>query len=134
MAFSWAVAWAPYYSLPTPFDFLTIYHKGQHDSFGNDHTIKCSFRPSAHKKESNPIILIERMPSEVHTWRDCKQLMTNTLKTELIYFGSRQHLSKYTKGSIQVIDDMVVCNNSIKYLGAWLDQSLSLHTHAVKSV
>ena len=101
-------------------------------ALAEDHVLKHGFRQSTPNEENNTINQLKECLSEVHIQMDCNRLKMKTSKTEFIYCGSRQHLTKCAKVSTQVIDNIVVCTTSIKYLSVWLDQSLSFHTHAVK--
>ena len=47
-------------------------------------------------------------------------------------FVSRKQLQKCTTEVLKVNDDMVTRSKIIKYLGAWLDQHLSIKTHITK--
>ena len=73
-------------------------------AFADDHTLKLSCRPSKFN-EDDTINHLEECLLEVHTWMECNRLKLNTSKTEFIHFGSRQPLTKCTKGSVQVTDD-----------------------------
>ena len=59
-------------------------------------------------------------------WMDENRLTMNTSKTEFILFGSRQQLQKTTLSSLSVAGDTVEGASSIKYLGEFLDDMLSM--------
>ena len=56
----------------------------------------------------------------------------NATKTEFIMFGSKKQLQKCTTETLKVNDDMVPISETIKYLGAWLDQHLSFKIYIKK--
>ena len=56
-------------------------------------------------------------------------LKMNCSKTELILFGSRQHLQKCVTTHINVNGDEVHRSNILKYLGAWMDEQLTMKQH-----
>ena len=53
----------------------------------------------------------------------------NSSKTEFIMFGHRAQLNKCIRNELNVNSESVARSNEIKYLGAWLDENLSLHKH-----
>ena len=57
------------------------------------------------------------------------RLKLNTDKTEVIYFGSRAQLNKCTLRAIDVVNDKVEPKNCVRFLGAWLDRTLTLNEH-----
>ena len=70
--------------------------------------------------------------TDIKDWMDSNRLKMNTTKTEFIMFGLKKQLQKCTTETLKVNDDMVPVSNTIKYLGAWLDQHLSFRTHIKK--
>ena len=57
------------------------------------------------------------------------RLKMNNSKTEVIFFGSRQHLLKCNTTSINVNGEDISRGGNIKYLGAVLDEQLNLKQH-----
>ena len=53
----------------------------------------------------------------------------NGEKTEFILYGSRQQLKKFVTNNINVTGEVVNKTDCIKYLGVWLDDTLSLKHH-----
>ena len=62
-------------------------------------------------------------------WMDENWLKMNCSKTELILFGSRQQLQKCVTTHINVNGDEVHRSNIMKYLGAWMDEQLTMKQH-----
>ena len=60
---------------------------------------------------------------------DYNRLKMNREKTEFIIYGSRQQLKKCVTNNINVTGEEVEKTDCIKYLGVWLDATLSLKHH-----
>ena len=73
---------------------------------------------------------IESCLINVGTWMKENRLKINVQKTELIFLGSKQKLKKCETSQIKVIDEKLERSNVTKYLGSWLDESLSFVKHA----
>ena len=59
---------------------------------------------------------------------DCNRLKMNNGKTEFIMFGSKV-LAKCITNIININGTKVQRSEVIKYLGAWLDQNMTLTEH-----
>ena len=57
------------------------------------------------------------------------RLKMNPNKTEVVLFGSRHQLNKLNDVSIKVLEDRITSNKECKYLGAWLDETMSFRSH-----
>jgi hypothetical protein len=57
------------------------------------------------------------------------KLKMNTSKTEFIMFGSRQQLNKCSTKEINIAGDSVKSVACVRYLGAFLDETLSFKDH-----
>ena len=66
---------------------------------------------------------------KVKAWMDAVRLKFNELKTELIYFGSRQQLVKCIFNKINIIGETSHRSDMVKYLGKNLDQHLNFKKH-----
>ena len=102
--------------------------------FADDHAIKNSF-VAKYQNEANSIKSFEDCLISTREWMNENRLKMNTTKTELILLGSRQQLAKCKTSSMDVCGDIVKRSKSIKYLGAHLDETLSLRefvTHKCK--
>ena len=69
---------------------------------------------------------IENCMINIKEWMDANRLKMNSTKTELILFGSAKQLQKCITNSINVSGDVVKKSSEIKYLGVWIDETLSL--------
>ena len=92
--------------------------------FADDHRVKKSFKPGT-QEERLVISNLKNCTGEIKLWMDENRLHMNSSKTELLLVGSRQQLSRCTTESIQVNGETVICNKSIKYLGALADDRLN---------
>ena len=97
--------------------------------FADDHALKNSFQAKSWVAEQTSIKLLENTPIDVKSWMDENRLCMNDGKTEYIMFGSPQMLQLCTTNSIHVNGSNIARSEVIRYLGAWLDQSLQLKIH-----
>ena len=57
------------------------------------------------------------------------KLKLNTSKTEFIMFGSRPQLNKCRTKNIEIAGDKIESESCIRYLGAYLDETLNFKEH-----
>jgi len=96
--------------------------------FADDHIAKTTFRPSS-SNEKNAITELEKCAFTINHWMNANKLKMNTSKTEFILFGSRQQLQKIHTNEINIAGDIIQREPTIRYLGAFLDESLSFKKH-----
>ena len=101
------------------------------DIFGyaDDHGLSQNFNPKLPTSELNVIKNLESTMVHLDSWMCQNRLKLNPNKTEFIYFGSRQMLSKCTENSINVVHDTVERVDKIRCLGVWFDSVLSFKFH-----
>ena len=92
----------------------------------DDHALKKSFRGGSKPEEVATIKLLEEATSTIKVWMDENRLKMNNAKTEFIFYGSRQQLSKLTTTTIDINGVNIESGKSIRYLRADLDNRLSL--------
>ncbi len=63
---------------------------------------------------------------EVREWMDANFLKLNNAKTELVLFGSRQHLGKVTLDGLNVCDIIVRSQDVAKDLGVLWDSQMTM--------
>ena len=85
---------------------------------------KQSFRAGSEEKAT--ISLLEDATGTIKTWMDHNRLKMNNSKTEFIMYGSRQQLSKIETTNIDTNGVTITKSDCIRYLGADLDEMLSL--------
>ena len=73
---------------------------------------------------------IEEKVDRIKNWMCMNHLQMNDTKTEFITFGTPPHLlSKKDLDSITVGGTTVSCSKTVKFLGAFLDETLSFRQH-----
>ena len=99
------------------------------NGFADDHSLRKSFDPNNRSDEylvfnelSDNLISIKRWMSEM-------RLKMNGEKSEYIVFGNRRQLNKCINSCLRIDGDVVERSKCVKYLGAYLDESLSMKTH-----
>ena len=97
--------------------------------YADDHALKTSFSPASSGGEALALTKLSSCSLNIKAWMDQNRLKMNSSKTEFILFGFRKQLEKCAASSIKVNDSEVIRVNSIKYLGANLDENLSLKHH-----
>ena len=63
---------------------------------------------------------------------DQVRLKMNPSKMEFIYFGNAPQLLKCTIDSINVVGDLILRSDVIRYLGVWLNATLNFKLHVTK--
>ena len=99
--------------------------------FADDHLVKKAFsagwQNNNNKKEA--IEDLENVVKNVKTWIDIDRLKMNDGRMEFALFGSRQKLAKCISDGMKVNGTRIGKSEVIKYLGAYLDVTLSMKTH-----
>ena len=72
---------------------------------------------------------IQTCISAVLRWMDSNKLMLNTEKTEFMIVGSAFRIDQVESKSIKIMDIEIPFQQSVKYLGVKLDQSLTMSDH-----
>ena len=102
------------------------------NGYADDHSLNKNFSADNRNDETSTIRLLELCMTDIKDWMDSNRLKMNTTKTEFIMFGWKKQLQKCITETMKVNDDMVPRSNTVKCLGAWLDQHLSFKTHIKK--
>ena len=95
----------------------------------DDHGIKNKFDASNRMDETNMINSLVSTTDDIKIWMDKKHLKMNGAKREFITFAARKQLPKCETTEITVDNCVIQRESVICYLGAWLDQHLSLKKH-----
>ena len=82
--------------------------------------MKKDFLPSKYNEEDNTIHQLQDCCMRVKNWMDHNRLKMNSDKTEFILIGSKQI-------NINIVN--IAKSETIKYLGAWIDNNLSFKKH-----
>ena len=75
---------------------------------------------------------MEECIAEVRAWLIGHKLLINDSKTEFLIIGSRQQLTKVTVNSINVGESMIMPISSVRNLGTWFDNQMSMSVHIGK--
>ena len=94
--------------------------------YADDHALKKAFKASSKTDEITSIASLRSVIFDIKSWMDENRLKMNNSKTEFILFGSRQQLAKLTTTTIDINGVLTNRSPSIRYLGADLDERLTL--------
>ena len=97
--------------------------------YADDHAVTRAFKAGDVQDELDNKQNLEDCCVKIKEWMDKNRLKMNSSKTEFIMFGHRAQLNKCIRNELNVNSESVARSNEIKYLGAWLDENLSLHKH-----
>ncbi|CAG2244082.1 unnamed protein product [Mytilus edulis] len=106
---------------------ITVY------GFADDHTANKRFVPTL-TNEMDAIRDLQDCAVHINTWMNSNKLKMNNAKTEFILFGSRQQLSKCQTKEIIICGDVIKSKTCIRYLGAFLDETLNFKDHITKKM
>ena len=97
--------------------------------FTDDHIFKDEFKLKDKHDEIECKTGLEKCAKRVKSWMDSNRLKMNDDKTEYIVFSSSRMLTHMECDSININGISIRRHECIRYLGAWLDQQLSLRKH-----
>ena len=69
---------------------------------------------------------IQKCISDILCWMDSNELMLNTDKTEVMIVGAACRVKQVASNSITILNSDIKIQESVKYLGVRLDQTLSM--------
>lgn len=95
----------------------------------DDQLVYSAFEANSRQEEESVKRNLEVCLEQVSKWMAENRLKLNTNKTEFVLFDSQVQLQKCTTNYVQVGGDTVSCADSMKYLGMWLDNSLTMKLH-----
>jgi exonuclease III len=100
--------------------------------YADDTKLYLSFRPISTVSQDHAIQAMEDCISDIHNWTTHHRLMMNDDKTEFLIIGSRQQLAKINISNVHVGSSEILPVNSVRDLGAWLDETMSMDVHIGK--
>ena len=111
--------------------FTEINYKGSAEIFGfaDDHILYDVFSADSRSEEMETTLNLEDTLIDVKGWMNLVKLKMNTEKTEFIIFGHSKQLEKCVTQQINVVGGMIDRSSCICYLGAYLDEKLTLKEH-----
>ena len=99
------------------------------NGYADDHALDNNFDTRSHEDEHETISRLENCISDIKVWMDKNHLKMNSSKTEFIMFGSKHFINKCDTESITVKGKNISRSDHVRYLGGWLDQTLSMRKH-----
>ena len=93
--------------------------------YADDHALINTFHPEDTDISSKLVTDI----SYIKDWMNRNQLKMNDAKTEFIVFGSKHQVQRNDLKSLNIDNTTIRAKLVIKFLGAYLDESLNLKTH-----
>ena len=100
--------------------------------YADDTQLYISFRPDSSMAEGLAIQSLQNAIADVRAWFVSHKLKINDSKTEFIIIGSRQQLSKVNIDSVKVGYSDIKPLKTVRNLGAWFDDTMSMNTHVSK--
>ena len=93
--------------------------------YADDHALINTFHPEDTDISSKLVSNI----SYIKDWMNRNQLKMNDAKTEFIVFGSKHQVQRNDLKSLNIDNTTIRAKPIIKFLGAYLDESLNMKTH-----
>ncbi len=90
------------------------------------------FRPETPVCQSEAVRIVEICITDIRTWLISQKLKFNDLKTEFLIIGTRQQLKKIEINYVRVGDVDIKPVESVRDLGAWFDEHMSMDVHVGK--
>ncbi len=100
--------------------------------YADDTQLYFSFNPQNADEEHHVINKIEKCVAEIKLWMKANKLKLNDEKTELLIISSRQRKSHVIANSIQIGNNDIVANDSIRNLGIMFDSTMSMEDQVKK--
>lgn len=97
--------------------------------YADDHGIYSAFSPKHPAGEEHNTEKLQETIDNIRNWMNKNKLKMNDSKTEFIYVGGRQQLSKCKADKIMINHHIIQRSQAIKYLGVILDEKLSFGHH-----
>ena len=104
----------------------------QLSGFADDHSVRKSFKAGNRQRECETKAKLENCLFNIKNWMDQTRLKMNPAKTKFIYFGNTRQLQKCTISSINVAGNLILRSDIVRYLGVWMDSTLSFKTHITR--
>ena len=101
-------------------------------AFADDTQLYLSFKPTPSFSQSDAIRSMEECVAEAQNWLLGHKLLINDTKTDFLIIGSRQQLAKVTINSMHVGESIITPITSVRNLGAWFDDQMSMSVHVGK--
>ena len=97
--------------------------------YADDSQLYLAFQSGNHTSEHQAKEALEGCINDVRSWMACNRLFMNDSKTEFIVIGTPQQLAKVSTSGIMIGDDFIKSVDSVRNLGAFFDNNLSMKHH-----
>ena len=107
-------------------------HLPDAQGYADDTQLYLSFRRDSTSSQEEALRALEDCVADIRAWMVNHQLKLNDNKTEFIIIGSRHQLSKVRMDSINVGLSEIKSASSLRDLGAWFDECMTMNKHVSK--
>ena len=104
-------------------------HRTNIHAYADDTQVYLSFKPSLQYDMAKNI---EQCITDLRAWMVSNRLLINDSKTEFLVIGSKHQLAKINVDGIMVGNTVIKSVTSVRNLGAWFDQHMSMNDHVSK--
>ena len=104
----------------------------QAHAYADDTQLYLSCRADSTSSQNDAVNAMERCVDAIRCWMIKEKLCLNDSKTEFIIIGTKQQLAKVNIDSLCVGDTSIVPVTSVKNLGVWFNEHISMVTHINK--
>ena len=123
-----AILGAEFYCLfAKPATAIIRYHNMEYHIYADDSQLYIIIK----KKDnlSDTVQRIESCVSDIHGWMSENKLKLNEGKTEIIFFSSKSKINLYSNLTFNLGGNVIAPVSSVKNLGVYLDNTLSMEPH-----
>lgn len=114
------------------FEIIKV-HLPEAHCFADDVQLYLSFKPGSSLNQAEAIQAMENCITDLRKWMFRNKLKFNDDKTDFLIMGSRQQLAKLNPCIIRVGSTDIQPVSSLRNLGSWFDQNLSMSVHVSKT-
>ena len=100
--------------------------------YADDTQLYLSFRPESFVAENQAVSALEECIAAIRSWLLTHKLMFKDSKTEFLIIDTRHQLSKIQIDSVKVGGVDIKPVESVRTLGSWFDNHMSMNTHIGK--
>ena len=104
----------------------------QSHAYADDTQLYLSFNPDLACSQNDAVEAMEQCIQAIRSWMIKDKLRMNDSKTEFMIIGTRKQLNKVNIDGLTVGESSIVPVTSVRNLGSWFDQNLSMIPHINK--
>ena len=113
------------------FEVIKNYLPHSH-AYADDTQLYLSFNPDLACSQNDAVEAMEQCIQAIRSWMIKDKLRMNDSKTEFMIIGTRKQLTKVNIDGLTVGESSIVPVTSVRNLGSWFDQNLSMIPHINK--